>query len=293
VRPPKRALFLANPSASRGNASGVAAEQLRRAGIHLVEATFADGPVAETIARHAADIDAVIVAGGDGSINAAAAGLVAHQLPLGIVPLGTANDLARTLGIRLDLGAACATIAAGLRRRIDVGTANDRYFFNVASIGVSARIARALHGRRKRIFGPLAYAMAALQVLSRARAIHVDIEMADGRKLVTRAMLVSVGNGRRYGGMLTVHATAELDDGILDLVVVQLDRWWRFFPLLPAMLRGRYKDRHPVKAFKVTGAEVRTHAPHSVDLDGEVLLKTPVRFGLLPLAVEVFAPARA
>ncbi len=141
---------------------------------------------------------------------------------------------------------------------IDVGTANGKPFFNVASVGVSARISRALRGRQKRTFGPFAYAMAALQVLGKARSFHVEIEADDGTILRRRAMLVSIGNGRRYGGLLTVHATAAPNDGLLDVVVIELDKGWRFFPLLPALIRGRYRNWQPITAFKTRRARLRT-----------------------------------
>lgn len=288
---PKRILFLANPSASRGGAAAGAVERLRRAGLAVTEMASRGEEVPAAIARHAGDVDAVVVAGGDGSVNAAAAGLIESKLPLGIIPLGTANDLARTLGIPVDVKRACDVIIAGHRMAIDVGTANGRPFFNVASIGISARISRALPRRRKRTFGPLAYAMAALQVLRKARSFHVEIEADDGTVLHTRAMLVSVGNGRRYGGLLTVHATAAPNDGLLDIVVIELDKGWRFFPLLPSLVTGRYRNWQPVTAFKARSARVTTHHPEGVDLDGEMLAETPVDFAVLPLAVEVFTPA--
>ena len=105
----------------------------------------------------------MIVAGGDGTLNAALQGLVEAGLPLGIIPLGTANNLARTLGIPSDPAGACEVIAAGHRRRIDLGWVNGRYFCTTASVGLSVQITEELSPEAKRRWGPAAYALAAVR----------------------------------------------------------------------------------------------------------------------------------
>src|SRR5690606_242827 len=99
----------------------------------------------EAIRRHRAEVDCVIVAGGDGSVNTALGALMETGLPLGVVPLGTASDFARTLGIPPDVGGACDVIAGGLAHRVDVGCVNGQYFLNASSLGLSVWIAENLH----------------------------------------------------------------------------------------------------------------------------------------------------
>ena len=117
----------------------------------------------------AATADCAIVGGGDGSLRMAAAGIEASGLALGILPLGTANDLARTLGIPDDPVAAADVILAGHRRVIDLGTVNGEPFFNVASIGLATELARELSGDLKKRWGRLGYAIAAIRTLAKAR----------------------------------------------------------------------------------------------------------------------------
>ncbi len=124
---------------------------------------------------------ASIIAGGDGTLNAAASGLLKSGLPLGIVPGGTANDLARTLAIPNDVDGALDIIARREERRIDLGRVNDQLFFNVASIGLSVELARAMSSETKRRFGRLSYSLAALRVITRARPFSALI-ISEGEK---------------------------------------------------------------------------------------------------------------
>lgn len=246
----------------------------------------------EAIRAHAEEVDAVVVAGGDGSVNSAAAGLAETGLPAGIVPMGTANDLAKTLAIPLDAEEAVETILSGHRRPIDLGVANDKYFLNAASIGVSTRIARALHGPYKKRFGVFAYGIATLRVLTQARVFHAEIEI-DGKVEVVKTIQITVGSGRRYGGFLTIHEDAEPDDGLLDLIAVRINRWWQILPLTPALLRGHYGNRKKVLTHTMREVIVRTRSSHDVDLDGDLLTTTPVSFSVRPAAIEIFVPPSA
>src|SRR5690606_24305987 len=125
--------------------------------------------IARDIVRLRESADLIILCGGDGTIASGALAVEECGLPLGIIPMGTANDLARTLGIPIDLTEAADVILAGNTRRIDLGTVNGYAFFNVASIGLSADLAQGLDTTLKRRFGRLGYALAAARVLTRAR----------------------------------------------------------------------------------------------------------------------------
>lgn len=286
-------LLLLNKAARHGSAGGTLRGILEAAGVAVVEPSEDERKDSSAaIEAHAKDVDAVVVAGGDGSVNSAAAGLAATGLPAGIIPMGTANDLAKTLEIPLDAEAAVRMLLAGHKRPIDLGVANDKFFLNAASIGVSTRIARALHGRDKRRFGVLAYGIATLRVLTQARAFHAEIE-ADGATETVKAIQITVASGRRYGGFLTIHEDAEPDDGLLDLIAVRISHWWKLIPLTPALLRGHYGNRRSVLTRTTRNIVVRTRSRHDVDLDGDLLTTTPVTFSVRPAAIEIFVPPPA
>jgi diacylglycerol kinase (ATP) len=287
---PGRILLVRNDKARQGHRCDEVRSSLEARGITVVERGNHHPSLAIVLCQD--KLDAVVVAGGDGTINAAAKGLVETGLPLGIIPLGTANDLARTLGLPSTIEEAVAVIANGKSRRVDLGTANDQHFFNVASVGLSARIAADLAGRRKGLAGTLPYALAALRSLRSSGSFHATIAAADQVHEI-RTMQISVGNGRHYGGGLTIDSDASLQDATLHVVSFEPRRWWGLLPALPFLRSGRLEGRHAIRTLKVQRLEIRTRRPYDVDLDGDLLTQTPVVFGVLPGAIRVFVPAKS
>jgi diacylglycerol kinase (ATP) len=288
---PSRALVLVNPGARRGGEGHEAAvARLETLGIPTVlELAAEPDRVPAQVKRHQGEVDRVIVGGGDGTLHLALQGLVETGLPLGILPLGTANNLARTLGIPADPLAACDVIAQGHRRRIDIGLVNDRYFFTTASIGLSVRITEELSAESKRRWGPLAYALTAMRVLRRTRPFHARITW-DGQSRESRTVQIVVGNGRYYGSALPVAEDATIDDARLDLYSLEVRHWWQLLALAPALKRGRHGEKDTVEALRATEFEIQTRRPRGIDVDGELGGSTPARVRVLPRALEVFAP---
>ena len=288
---PSRALFLVNPRARSGEKTADrAAGLLRDRGVQLVvEPTEDPSRFAELIGRHLGRIDRVIVGGGDGTLNAAVQVLVQRSLPLGIIPLGTANNLARTLGIPSDLDAACAASAGATSRRIDLGWVNDRYFCTTASIGLSVQITEELSSSAKRTWGPLAYALTAARVIRSARPIHATIESEAGIR-ATRTVQIVVGNGRYYGAALPVAHDATIDDARLDLYSLEVRHWWELVKLAPSLKLGTHAKREEVEAMRGRSFVVRTRERLPIDLDGELGTETPGHFRVVPRALEVLVP---
>ena len=242
------------------------------------------------IREHGGEVDLVAVAGGDGTMNAAADGLVATGLPLGILPTGTANDLARTLGIEADLEAAVKVIAAGHTRRIDLGMVNGHPFFNVASMGLSAELASMLTRDIKRRFGKLGYAVTAVRALARARPFRAVIASEEGTARVL-TLQIAVGNGRYYGGGNAVEKTATIDDQRLDLYSLEFRRAWKLAFLARSFRSGEQGAWDEVRAIRAREFEVTTRRRKAINADGEIVTHTPARFTIRPSAVTVFAPS--
>ena len=265
-------------------------DRLKAARIEVVQvAADKDKPIADLIREQAPGCDLVIVGGGDGTLNAAAPGLVDVGLPLGVLPLGTANDFARTTGIPPDPVKAAELIATGSPSPIDLGEVNGHLFFNVASIGFSAELAADLSAEAKKRWGKLGYAIVAARLLARSRLFSAHLDH-DGTTEKIRTLQISVGNGRHYGGGMTVEETATADDGKLDFYSLEVDHWWRLLRLLPSLRKGTQGRWDDVRAFQTTEVTIRTSRPRPVNTDGELCTTTPAHFRIRPKALSVFTP---
>jgi YegS/Rv2252/BmrU family lipid kinase len=259
-------------------------------GLELVAEDGGAEQSGDLIRRHRSQIDRVVVAGGDGTLNAVVQGLVGTDLPLAIIPLGTANNTARTLDIPLTIPEACEVAVRVARRRIDLGRVNDRYFFTTASIGLSVQITEQLTSKTKQRWGPLAYGVAAIRALTRSRSFHADISWPGGSRH-SRTVQIVVGNGRYYGSTLPVAADATIDDARLDLYSLEVRHWLEILALAPSLKRGRHASKDSVEALRATEFEIRTVVPREINVDGEICDRTPASFRVVPGAVEVFAPS--
>lgn len=290
----QRALLLVNSHARHAQKQlPEAIEQLRALGLELIEESTENAQqLADVIRRYQHQVDLVIVGGGDGTLNAAVDGLVDTGLTLGILPLGTANDLARTLKIPLSLPEACKTIAEGQVRRIDLGWVNGKHFFNVASIGLSVQITEQLTKEVKRRWGVLAYALTAVKATWQARPFRAEIRL-QGESIRVKTIQIAVGNGRYYGGGMAVVHDAKIDDQRLDLYSLELRHWWQMIALVPAMRDGRHINSKNVRDLHGQEFEVHTSRPRPVNTDGEITTQTPADFRVIPEALAVLVPGDA
>ncbi|RAM48557.1 lipid kinase [Mastigocladus laminosus UU774] len=287
----RRALLLVNRQSRQGQKRlSEVMSSLVEQGFELIAAS-AENPqdFSEIIQRYQHQVDLVIVGGGDGTLNAAVDTLVETNLPLGILPLGTANDLARTLKIPNSLAEASKVIAKGESRRIDLGEVNGKYFFNVASLGLSVKITQRLTKEAKRRWGIFAYAFTALKVIWESRPFSAEIRLSD-QSIKVKTVQIAIANGRYYGGGMTVAPDAMIDDQRLDLYSLEIKHWWEIIPLLPRMRQGRHINARNVRSVQAQEIEVYTRKPRPINTDGEITTYTPAHFRVVPKAVAVFVP---
>jgi len=284
------ALLVANENSRGGAQIDPFIAALERGGVQIRRETCPDRDALGPLIREAKDeVGCVILGGGDGTMNAAAGALHETGLPLGILPLGTANDLARTLGIPSAPADAARIILGGRTRTLDLGTVNEIPFFNVASLGLTVGVARRLNGVLKRRLGILAYPVAAAAAVLRSGRFRATLR-ADGEEIAVETLQIAVGNGRYYGGGMLIEEGAAIDDGMLDVYSLE-PRWrWQLLFMARAFRAGRHDGLNGVRSFRCRTIGVITRKPRNVCADGEIVTRTPANFAVLPQAVRVFVP---
>ena len=286
-----------NPGSRRGSAAWPAVrEVLDGAG---VESTLVDphDDLRGTLARLMESRPPLLLAGGgDGTIGCAAAAVAGTSTVLGVVPLGTANDFARTLEIDPDPATAVRQLLEGRVVDVDLGRAGDAAFLNVASLGFSVAVTQRLTARAKRRLGPLAYPWAAALAYGRHAAFDAVLHFPDGDHddLDLRGLLqIAVGNGVHYGGGNTVSPTASVDDHLLDVYAIERGRLRDHLSIAQLLRDGSLVDHERVHHVVTRRVEVRTGTPMPVNLDGEIAARTPLLFGVERNAVRVVVPAHS
>lgn len=290
----RRALLIVNPrGGSADRALDPALARFDAAGIDVaLERPDDPSGIGAIVAGRASQYDLLILGGGDGTISGSASAVLASGKPLGVLPLGTANDFARSLGIPFDLAAAAEVIAAGRTRQVDVGLMGDRPFLNVASIGFSAEVARFHRGERKQRLKLLSYVVSWFDAYRAHRPFRVRMTL-DGEVRVRRCAQLAVGSGRHYGGGLTLSMDARPDDGLLRVYYIDPVGFLAGLRLLPALRFGMLKIQQEATLLTAREVHIETRRPLRINVDGELVGRTPMRFGILPGALRVFAPADA
>ena len=283
-----RVLLLMNSNARRVQQSAQAVTSaFDAAGCEIISATpDADDGGTRIMKKYAGRVDCVVVAGGDGTLISAIGGLLETRLPLGILPLGTFNDLARTLDLPLDPSQAVGVILRGQKRRLDVGRVGEKYFFNEASIGISTRIARRQTPDVKKRFGMLAVIATTIATLGGSRPFSATIRY-DGREERFRTLQLTIANSSRFGGIIS-NKDAAIDDALLDLYSLDIRSWFEIFRLVGPIVRRQIAQSPAIRHRTATMFEVQTRHPHSIFTDGEPAGKTPATFEVLPAAIEVY-----
>ena len=294
--------LLTNPAARSGAHTGVAmraAERLREGGHRVTVVSGGSAAESSSLLRTALDVgtDAVVVAGGDGTVSLALQILAGGDVPLGIVPTGTGNDFATALGLRdLDADAAADAVIGGRTRTIDLARVtradgSTLLYGTVLASGFDSKVNdRANRMRRPR--GHRRYDIALLIEFLTLRGIPFDVELdlADGstERLAGDLVMATVGNGRTYGGGIPICPDADLEDGLLDVTLVRPAGRLRLLRLLPRVYRGTHTTTVPeVSTYRIRAARLVSPGTTAY-ADGEPLGRLPVSVEVVPRAVRVF-----
>ena len=286
---PLRLLILVNPNASRAVEALPSISEWFAARNQVVVVPSSKEESAQLL-RQAGDADRIVIGGGDGTLSEALPKLIALNKPVAVLPLGTANDFAQTIGVPLDPLEAATIALEGQEHSIDVGLTNGIPFLNVASVGLASRVVTEQSKALKRRWRVFAYPIGLLRAARDMRPFVVDLEIDGGVRWSAAVHQVSVGNGRQHGGGLIVAEDAAIDDGMLDIYIVHPGTFWQLFACLTHLRFGLMNpavlDRH--RARRVT---LRTNGARQVNADGRFVTTTPADFELLRRRLTVIVPS--
>ena len=285
--------LLVNPSSAGGRALKLlprveAALDARRATFRVQHTKGLEHGVEQAL--RAIEVGEVpVVLSGDGLIGAVGGAMAGSETPLGIVPCGRGNDLARVLGIPEDPEKAVAVLLGGHSRRIDVGEVNGKRFLGIASVGFDSEANRIANETRF-LRGNLVYAYAALVSLARWKPARFTIRVDDERLRLT-GYSVAAANTGVYGGGMRLAPDAELDDGEFDVVSVGAVGKLRFVGNLPKVFKGTHVENDEVQVIRASRLSLSASRPFAVYADGEHLTDLPADLRVIPHALRVLVPS--
>ncbi len=265
----------------------------RGAGIDWDVFITKDAGDAERLAREAAKagVDAVVVYGGDGTVTEAAAGLVGTEVPLAILPGGTANAIALALGIPTDLEAAAALLASDelALRQVDMGRIGDKHFLIAVGIGIPGELAENADREAKDRLGFLAYAFSSIQAVRTVEAVQYTITV-DGEQRQTQGVTCLIANGGNFGiPGLNLEQMIDMGDGLLDVLVIRRADVQAIVSLAASVVR-QDESIAPLEHWRGRKIEVVAEPRQAIQADGEVLEPGPITAHLLPSAVRFVVP---
>lgn len=288
----KDLLFIVNPAAGKGTALGSIPLIERfckqcRFKYEIIKTQYKGHATALAKDALSSSYDAVVAVGGDGTVMEVANGLVGSSIPMGILPTGTGNDLSKSLNIPSKIDQALSIIAYGKPKYIDAISYGNGYFFNVASVGFDAEIARDIQKIKRWISGKAAYYVSAFLKFVTYRHKDVVIEI-DDTKISTKILLFAVANGTYYGGGMLVNPKGSIDDGYIDAILITPVPRFKFPFLFWKFVSGKYLDLPYVKTYKCKKVKICSNENLPVNGDGDIITTTPVQFSVSNQGILVF-----
>jgi YegS/Rv2252/BmrU family lipid kinase len=233
-------------------------------------------------------VEVIIAAGGDGTLNEVINGIGHAPVRLGILPVGTMNVFATEIGIPLgNLEAAWKVIEQGKVISVDLPRANDTHFIQLAGVGLDAEVVRKTTADSKRALGPLSYLLTLVQVAAH-KPPHILLEAEGGR--LRKGSFALIGNGRLYGGPFPVFKRANLQDGLLDVLVFENQSHWDVVRYFQAIAFGTHAELPDVEYFQTSSLKVTSSGDVPVELDGEIAGMLPCVFSIESQKLLVIAP---
>ncbi|MGP3610146.1 MULTISPECIES: diacylglycerol/lipid kinase family protein [Anoxybacillaceae] len=226
--------------------------------------------------------NAVVAVGGDGTIHDVANGLIHSNIPLGIIPAGSGNDLARALDIPMDYKRALERILRGKKRKMDVGKIGEEYCMTVTGIGFDGKVAEINNTAKYKDLlnlvrlGDLSYGLSVLHALFQYRPVRIQLKIDGEVQSFSNVWFIAIANTPNYGGGIKICPDACYDDGLFDICIVHSVTKWELLRTFPKAYKGKHVSHPSVTMIKGKQVEIIAEPPIIVQSDGEILTKTPV-----------------
>jgi YegS/Rv2252/BmrU family lipid kinase len=286
--------LIVNPQAGGGRAGRALAEvqqELTRLGLeHRAELTRGLDHARDLATAASAAGEVAVAFGGDGLVGAIAGALKYSDGVLGVLPGGRGNDLARTLGISLAPRAACAVLAGGVVRSLDLCEVDSKTYIGIASCGFDSDANR-IANRTRLVRGNLVYSYGAVRALITWRAATFTVVLDGNVRRTATGYSVAAANSKSYGGGMLLAPEASLQDGLVDVVIISQIPKLRFLRLLPTVFSGLHVQQDAVEVLRGAVVQISASRPFTMYADGDPIAELPVTVRALPGAVRAIVPA--
>ena len=281
----EKILFIVNPIAGGGKAKSLISlieDQMKKNNINFkIVITERESQATEIAEENADNYKLIVAVGGDGTVNEVAKGIInKRQGILGIIPGGTGNDMARSLGIPLNPKEALKLILKGNKKEIDIGRVNSYDFLNISSAGFDAEVVINNEKIKKRFKSHISYAISVVYTLFTYKNKNVTIKI-NGKTFNEKILLLAVGNGKYYGGGMKILPMPQIDDGYLDICLISNISKLLSLYLFPTIFNGHHiKYKKYVKIYKAKSVTITSKEEFLLNIDGDVIETKEASFSL-------------
>ena len=286
-----KSLFILNPASCNSNALKLKPrieEILASAGIdHTIYVSKSSDDITSTVKKNLKNFSNFISVGGDGTLHHITNAIAGTEKNLGSIPLGSGNDISRSLGFPVDIEEACKAIRRCRTKKIDLGMINSKYYYlGVSGAGFDSVVTDLANNTKFPVKGPSKYKYAVYRTLITFTSKKFHIKY-NGNERTLNGMMLAVGNTDMYGGGMKITPAASPFDGVLDACILKRMSKIHFIKTFPLVFEGKHTEDQFIEYFKVNSIEVDSDYNFSVFADGEYICKLPVRYEVIPQALNI------
>ncbi len=293
-----KALFVVNPVAGKGKSLELikSFEPIIKERIpYKIEFTKKKGEATEIVRRYTSQEDYVVFAvGGDGTINEVVNGMVGTNSSLAIVPTGSGNDFIRSIYDQYTLEELLVALIEGTDKQIDLIQIDEKYFLNIASVGLDAEVVYNASNYKKMKFikGDMAYIISLIKTVLGPKGTYAKV-LIDGKQMCDESiLLLAVANGSFYGGGIHMVPSAKVNDGLADVCLIRETRLRKLLKLVPRLLKARHTEAKEVEVYHAKEISIEARDGCKVNIDGEVISAHKINMRMVPEGIKIRLPLR-